>query len=200
MNSLLSNKQFAPDDGPASTIQPAKLLSGKIWTKFFPKVNTLEALVSPFKESATAFIQAMQAASVNVKITATLRPPQRTYLMHFSFLIAKGKQDPNTVPPKADVNIEWDHGNLATSIKAAKEMVAAYGIATSTTAPALQSNHIAGKAIDMTITNFKGKKIKRSDGTSVTVNSFDDLIKVGESYQVFHKLPDDLPHWSVTGK
>ena len=194
-------KQLFPDDNSGgATVQPAKLLSGKMWVKLFPGLKTLEALTSPFKESATAFINAMLESSVNVKISATLRPPQRAYLMHFSFLIAKGRQDPRTVPPKADVNIEWFHGNLPDSVRAAKEMVAAYGIATSTTAPALQSNHIAGNAVDMTITDFEGKQIKRADGTKVTVNSFNDLIRVGESYKVFHKLPDDRPHWSITGK
>ena len=194
------SRQFFPDDNSGAAVQPAKLLSGKIWVTLFPGLKTLEALSTPFKESATAFINAMLESGVNVKISATLRPPQRAYLMHFSFLIAKGKQDPRTVPPKADVNIEWFHGNIPDSVRAAKEMVAAYGIATSTTAPALQSNHIAGNAVDMTITGFAGKQIKSADGTKVTVNSFNDLIKVGESYKVFHKLPDDKPHWSVTGR
>lgn len=197
---FMISRYLIPDSGAGSPVQPAKILSGKVWVSLFPGLKTLDVLTSPFRESVTAFINAMTDASVNVRISATLRPPQRAYLMHFSFLIAKGSQDPRTVPPMNDVHIEWFHGNIPDSVKAAKEMVAAYGIATSTTAPALQSNHIAGNAVDMTITGFTGKQIKRQDGTRVTVNTFDDLIKVGETYKVFHKLPDDKPHWSVTGR
>lgn len=194
-------KQFSPDSNPgATTIKPAKLLSGKVWVTLFPGLKTLEALISPFKENASAFISAMQNAGMKVVINATLRPPQRAHLMHFSFLIAKKIQDPKSVPTMEGVNIEWFHGNIADSVKAAQEMVSGYAIATSTTAPALQSNHIAGKAVDMTIKGLAGKKIKKKDGTSVIVNSFDDLIKVGETYKVLHRLPDDKPHWSVTGK
>ena len=79
---------------------------------------------------------------------------------------------------------------IADSVKAAKEMVAAFGIDTSTTAHALQSNHIAGNAVDMTITNFEGKNIRKSDGTFITVNTFNDLIIVEGMYKDFHKLPD----------
>jgi hypothetical protein len=201
MNQFAISKQYSPGNTDTITaVQPATLLSGKMWVALFPGLKTLDALSSPFKELVTAFINAMLEASVNIRISATLRPPQRAYLMHFSFLIAKGQQDPKTVPPMAGVNIEWFHGNIQDSVNAAKEMVAAYGIATSTTPPALQSNHIAGNAVDMTITGFEGKQIKKQDGTKVTVNSFDDLIQLGESYKVFHKLPDDKPHWSLTGR
>ena len=197
-----TTKQLSPTNATGNGVQPAKILSGPIWVTMFPGLKTLDALTPPFRQMATAFIDAMNAASMTVKISATLRPPQRAFLMHYSFLIALGQQDPKTVPVKPDVNIQWFHGNVPDSVKAAKEMVAAFGIATtkSKIAPALNSNHIAGNAVDMTITGFAGKKIKRADGTVVTVNTFDDLIKVGETYKVFHKLPGDKPHWSTTGK
>ena len=200
MNQFSGSMKLSPDADPGAAMQPAKLLSGKIWVSMFPGLKTLDVLTSPFKENISAFIRAMQDSSVGVNITATLRPPQRAYLMHFSFLIAKGRQDPASVPPMKDVHIEWFHGNTTDSVKAAKEMVASYGIATSTTAPALQSNHIAGNAVDMRISSFAGKEIKKANGSKTIVNSFDDLIKVGETYSVFHKLPDDMPHWSVTGR
>ncbi|ADB36960.1 hypothetical protein [Spirosoma linguale] len=177
-----------------------KLLSGKIWVAMFPTSKSLEALSSPFRENIKAFINALKRAGATVSVSATLRPPQRAYLMHFSFLIAHSKQDPRNVPSMNDVNIEWFHGNIEDSIKAAKEMVNAYGIATTKTPPALMSNHISGNAIDMTISEFNGKEIAKQDGAFITVNVFNDLRTIGASYNVFNKIADDLPHWSTTGK
>lgn len=177
-----------------------KLLSGRVWVAMFPTSKSLETLSPPFRENIKAFISALKTAGATVNVSATLRPPQRAYLMHFSFLIARSRQDPRNVPLMNDVNIEWFHGNMADSIKAAKEMVTAYGIATNTTPPALMSNHISGNAVDMTISEFVGKKIEKRNGSLVTVNVFNDLRTIGASYNVFNKIADDLPHWSTTGK
>lgn len=182
-----------------TTVAP-KLLSGKIWVAMFPTSKSLEALSSPFRENIKAFINAVKAAGATVNISATLRPPQRAYLMHFSFLIARSTQDPRNVPSMNDVNIEWFHGNLTDSIKAAKEMVNAYSIATTNTPPALMSNHISGNAVDMKISEFTGKKIAKQNEELITVNIFNDLRTIGASYNVFNRIADDLPHWSTTGK
>jgi hypothetical protein len=81
--------------------------------------------------------------------------------------------------------MKWLHGNTTNSAKDTKEMAAAFGIAIFTTAPALQSNHIADYAVDMTITCFAGNQIKRSDGTRVIVNTTDDLLKAGKLIKYF---------------
>lgn len=75
----------------------------------------------------------------------------------------------------------------------------------STNAPALASNHIAGKAIDMDITWDGDLNVKRKDGTVVTLQYMSDpnlntkLHTVGESYRV-KKLKTDAPHWSSDGQ
>ena len=49
------------------------------------------------------------------------------------------------------VYIEWDHGDTTASIQAAASMVTAFGMDALLIAPALNSRHTEGKAIDMTI-------------------------------------------------
>src|SRR5258706_10945177 len=139
-------------------------LSGKIWVSRFPTQRTINALNSPFKENAQKFVDALKAATVNVKISATLRPPERAYLMHFSFKIAMEHTDAHTVPPKPGVDILWVHPTNAASVAAAKEMVSAYGIVRE---PSLTSHHISGFAIDMTLTDFVAKDIIKADGPVV---------------------------------
>ena len=75
-------------------------------------------------------------------------------------------------------------------------MVNAYGIVHQ---PSLTSNHIDGTAIDMTISNMKGKTMKNGGGKSIQINSNRDLHKVGASFGV-HKLVSDPPHWSANGR
>jgi hypothetical protein len=87
------------------------------------------------------------------------------------------------------------------------EMVHGFGLAVppkSTDAPALRSNHIAGKAVDMNITWTGTIKIKKKDGAEVSVaymadpNANTKLHEVGKSYSVIKRLTD-APHWSVDG-
>lgn len=106
------------------------------------------------------------------------------------------------------VDIQWDHGDLAKSKAGAGQMVTGFGLATpprSTVAPALVSNHIAGKAVDMDITWTGEIKVKNKDDSesSVTfssnVNTNVALHAVGATYGV-KKLVTDAPHWSFNGR
>jgi hypothetical protein len=69
----------------------------------FPGLKTQDVFTSLFKKSATTFINPMLEAFINVKISAPLRSPQRALLKHFSFLIAKGLQELNTIPAKENI-------------------------------------------------------------------------------------------------
>ena len=86
-------------------------------------------------------------------------------------------------------------------------MIDGFGLAVppnSTNAPALLSNHIRGKAIDMNISWTGTIKIKKKDGTEESVlfmgnvNNNTKLHAVGASYGV-KKLTTDAPHWSLDG-
>jgi hypothetical protein len=128
--------------------------------------------------------------------------------MHFCSRIFKQTINPQNVPSKAGVDIEWVHTkangsvDLAASRAAAKAMVNAYGIAYP---PALKSRHTEGRAIDMTIKWSGNLVIANRENTTTTVtstprNGFNlALRKVGKTYGV-NKNASDLPHWSTDGR
>jgi hypothetical protein len=182
-------------------------LSGPAWVPQFPNSKSPDSLAEPFKAKAKAFLTALKNAGPTVTIADTLRPPERAYLMHFAFSIARENLDPATVPAKAGVDIEWVHpatpavSSAKASKDAAETMVLAYGIAFK---PALGSRHTEGKAIDMSIAWIGDLVILKADGTSITVTSAprtgdnSSLQQVGASYGVI-KLVSDPPHWSSDG-
>ena len=183
-------------------------LSGAQWVSQFPTSNSLDDLTEPFRSNAKQFIGALRAAHAAVTIADTLRRPQRAYLMHYCFAIAKEGLDPASVPPMNGVDIQWVHTNaqgqadLAASKSAAQQMVNGYGIVFE---PALTSRHIEGKAVDMDISWQNNLVIAKADGSIQTITSLPrtgagntDLRQVGASYGVI-KLVSDAPHWSSDG-
>src|SRR6266403_560989 len=149
-------------------------LSGTQWVNQFQTSTSVDTLVQPFRGNVNRFIAALKAGGAQVSISATLRPPERAYLMHYSYRIANQGLDPQTVPAKAGVDIDWVHRNqngtvnLAASRLAAQQMVQAYGIAY---APVLVSRHEEGKAIDMTISWTVNLAIANASGTTVTITT-----------------------------
>jgi D-alanyl-D-alanine dipeptidase len=182
-------------------------LSGPTWVSQFPNSKSPDSLVEPFRTDVKGFLTALKNAGATVSIADTLRPPERAYLMHFAFSIARENLDPAAVPAKAGVDIQWVHPATpsVTSAKAsqdaAEKMVQAYGIAFK---PALGSRHTEGRAIDMSIAWIGDLVIAKADGTSITVTSAprsgdnSSLQHVGASYGVI-KLVSDPPHWSNDG-
>lgn len=182
--------------------------SGASWVSKFPTSRSLDDLVEPFRTNAKGFVSALRAASAAVAISDTLRPPERAYLMHFSFAIARENADPTTVPAMAGVDIQWAHttaagtADLAASKAGAEQMIQGYGIVFK---PALTSRHTDGKAVDMDISWQGNLVIAKPDGTSKTISSTPrtgagngDIQAVGSSYGVI-KLLSDPPHWSSDG-
>lgn len=169
--------------------------------------SSVEDLEDVFKAKVKEFIKALEDAGATVDITATRRHENRAYLFHWCWKVALNKVKASQVPAKTGVDIVWDHGDETRSKEGAQAMVTGFGLAVppdSTDPPALTSNHIAGKAIDMDIT-WTGKiKVKRKTGTEVEVEYKDNvnantaLHGVGDSYGVM-KLTSDAPHWSFNG-
>src|SRR4051812_44451211 len=183
---------------------PGNLSGGAWWDANqakFPNSNKVSDLASPFRENVDDFISALKAAGASVHVTATRRDKRRAALMQHSWDVAHGAIDPKHVPVIKGVDINWDHGNLATSQAAAQEMVDKFGIVFR---PALSSLHIFGRAIDMDISWTGTIHVKNKSDQNITIGaphngaSNPALHAVGASYGV-RKLLSDKPHWSDNG-
>ncbi len=203
------NNLRQPSRKSARSIAPLSTeLSGAIWVMRFPGSNSVNDLEPPFRTNVNKFIVALTGANAGIIVTSTFRPPERAYLMHWSWKIVKGLSSGQDIPPMPGVSIIWWHGNLANSRRAALEMVNGYGIGHLRVAPALASRHTQRRAIDMKISWNGNLRIKKANGQSVTITSIPknganrDLISVGATYNVLHfHLPErDVPHWSTDGR
>lgn len=183
-------------------------LSGASWVPLYPGSSDVADLEPGFREKVQAFIGALKAGGASYRITSTLRPPQRAYLMHWAWMITKKDFDPRRVPLLAGVDIEWWHGNEEDSRTAAQAMVNGYGIDTLLVAPALHSRHIDGKAVDMHVGWTGTLKIRTAGGAETEIDAQPrdstnpELIKAGATYGVIHfgDVMKDRPHWSTDGR
>lgn len=186
--------------------------SGKYWVTWANQnalnSSKLADLDAGFKAKVKEFIKALEDAGAKVSVSATKRNKKRAYLFHWSWKISQNKSKPSEATKMVGVDIEWDHGDLEKSKAGALEMVKGFGLAVpprSIFPPSLTSNHIEGKAVDMTITWKNTIKVKKKDGTVVdipfmqNVNGNTALHQVGDSYGV-KKLKSDAPHWSYNGR
>lgn len=196
-------------------------VSGASWVSLYPTSQSLAGLEPDFRAKTQAFLDALATAGASVKITATRRPRERAYLMHYAWCLWRGSGavTPRTVPnfqPRAGesaIDIQWLHRTAAgapdehASLAAAHDMVRGYAISNLLVAPALASNHIAGKAIDTVISWTGPLSIKQKDGAIQVIDTAPrnhtnpDLIKVGKTYGVIHitNIRKDPWHWSFDG-
>lgn len=193
-------------DGVA--LAPARKLSGPHWISRFPDGGKVEDLEPVFGAACSAFITALRAGGATVEIHSTRRPRERAYLMNAAWRIAREGIDPRSIEAFPAVDIEWAHTKQdgtydpIASRKAASAMVVAYDIAFK---PALNSNHIAGNAIDMSIRWRGSLTVADARRTAVKIDGtprsgmHPTLWQVGKSYGV-RKLPSDPPHWSANGR
>ena len=181
--------------------------SGVQWVAKFPTSVKTSDLANPFRTNFEAFQQAMKNAGITVKITASLRPPERAYLMHYSWMIVNGQIKPADVPPLPALrgaNIIWNHAH---AMKGAQEMVDGYGIGGLLVPPSLKSRHIEGRAID-TVLSWDGDiSVQAKDGLFKDIigtsrnATHPGLIAAGATYGVIHFKPasSDKVHWSDDG-
>jgi hypothetical protein len=197
----------APAEAPAAPADD-RVLSGSDWCAQFPTSTSVSDLEADFGGKVQKFIDALTAAGVPPNISATKRPEERAFLMHWSWRIVKDNYDAQTIPARDGVKINWWHGDAEKSKKAAQDMVDTYQTGGGKQAPSLTSRHIEGKAIDMD-TNWAGDlTIKNADDSEAKITSEPrtganaDLITVGATYGVIHftKAANDVPHWSTDGK
>lgn len=176
-------------------------LSGPIWVNRFPTSTAVSDLAPAFATAVGNFIDSLRAGGAGISIAATLRPPERAYLMHVAWRIARESLAAEDAPTMAGVDIDWVHrdrrgrADATASRSAALGMVGLYGIVHR---PALSSRHTEGRAIDMTISNYSGKTFADGEGTATRVRTAAELHALGDSFGVI-KLVSDPPHWSDDG-
>ena len=182
-------------------------LSGKDWwhanQASYPNSQEIDDLEPGFRSKVENFVDSLKHAGANVVVKSTLRNPSRAYLMHYCWKIAYGEVDPEDVPKRGGVDIEWDHGDLEKSRKGAEEMVNLFGMAH---IAALNSNHIRGKAIDMNI-SWKNTLVMTRPAPLLTriesrprTGQNRELHEIGATVFGVRKLVSDPPHWSYDGK
>lgn len=188
-------------------------LSGSRWAERFRGSSALRDLKGSFRDRAEAFVEALRASGASVTISATYRPPQRAYLMHWCWMIVKRNVDPATVPAMDGVDINWTHddagGNYSrqASVNAARAMVEKFNIQSLGVAPALQSRHTLGYGIDMNIRWGGTLAMPDAYGNIVHIATLPrsglnlELRRVGETYGVikYNRAGRDDPHWSDNG-
>lgn len=185
-----------------------KELSGAKWAQQFPGGTDISDLAGTFRHAVDDFVRAMIEAGIKVKIDATYRPIQRSYLMHWSWRIVNDGIDPATIPPMAGVEIEWQHPTAAGSLKAANDMVDALSIRRLRTKPALRSQHNFRLAIDMSLSWSGTVSVVDANGDLVHIKALPrtgmnrQLIEVGATYGVRKYVGGsrDVPHWSNNGR
>lgn len=186
--------------------------SGPQWVERFPTSVSLLDLEGAFAVGAKNFVDALTQAGATTRIAATYRPPERAYLMHFACLVAGYRRPadgawyqihPAHVPPRAGVDIDWNHnGDLTAARDAARAMVSAYGIAYPA---ALVSRHTERRAMDMAVEWLDALTIIEADGKTCVITSSPrdetnpQLAVVAATYGVV-KHRTDKPHWSDDGR
>ncbi|UYY57226.1 hypothetical protein [Sphingomonas sp. S2-65] len=181
-------------------------LSGAEWFAAnearFPNSNRVADLAPGFATQTGQFLAALRQAGAVVRVSSTLRNRNRAWIMHYAWRIASGEVEPAAVPPNPEVDILWDHGDARASRRAAQAMVELFGIRFK---PSITSNHIAGTAIDMTITWDQPIQVLDAAGRAQRIdqprsgNDNTDLHDVGATYGL-HKLATNPPHWSADGR
>jgi len=189
--------------------------SGPHWTHEFKSSKSIDALKGSFKTDFKNFHDALVKAGAKPQIADTYRPPQRNFLMYWSWMIAKEDYDPEKVPKMSGIDIDWVHrdadkkADLEASKKAAEEMVKAYHTRYKPANPSKHSKHEIGEAADMSVSWSGDLTIPDGNGKNTTIKSSPrthdnkDLQKLALSYGVKHNVhcgpKDDHTHWSTGG-
>ncbi len=202
--------QAKTSDAPPAPQASTKILSGASW---YDRANSLgwsnstdfASLDPTWGAKCQTFVEGLRASGASVEITAGLRHPKRAKLMHYAWNVSRGAKTPeeaNTDCQADGIDINWDHGDLATSKSEAGKLKSAFALVAE---PSLTSNHIRGKAVDMNIKNVPAKVTiggKSYDTEAATRGSFDEdkVDHIGKQLGVIWYGPGDDVHWSHTGR
>jgi uncharacterized protein YcbK (DUF882 family) len=187
---------------PAPQAAAGDRLSGAHWVEKYKTEPTLDLLKDPFKGHISAFIEMLRSNRSRVAISATYRAPERAWLMHWAWMVARGKitySKLNSISNPQKIDIVWDHGDEASSREAARAMVSGYHMAH---VAALSSRHTEGRAVDITIRRLPEiLKIDKKEWPIgvARADANEALWFIGEHLFSVKKLATDPPHWSDDG-
>ena len=160
-----------------------------------------------FKSKAKAFIAALKAQGITVKVSAAYRPVERSYLMYNAFQIARG-MDATKAKTWPGVPIDWAHRSAdgtpdpVAANRAAEAMCAGYGIhphsAQQKVGKLAFSSHNKRAAIDVNVSGYVGKTVKNKAGDDIKLIKFTDLFSVGLTHGVIYYNQEKM-HWSTHG-
>lgn len=148
-NSSLQRQEDEPE--PTEPLEETKFPSGAGWVDRFPVSEELRDLDSNFTNDVREFIAALEEGGANVEVLSTQTPPERAYLMHWAWRIAKEGFDPRSVPYMDGVDIRWWHDDMEASRDAAWAMVHGYEIQDLKAPPPLTSAYTDGQALALQI-------------------------------------------------
>ena len=189
-------------------VEVERELSGAQWCPRYPRSDSIVTLQPKFQLAVSNFMWALEQAGANYFIANTFRPKEACYLMHNAWMIWKRKVKPQAVTPMPGVAIDWVHPSQEESVNAAYAMCVGYKLLNLADAPALESNHTKGLAVDVSF-NWAGTlRVKNVDDSVVVIESHprdnmnSELWKVGASYGVmrYYRPEKDKPHWSFNGR
>ncbi|MDX9723503.1 MAG: M15 family metallopeptidase [Myxococcota bacterium] len=203
-----SNPQ-TPADTPAPATGAATKSGSHIpgWATQQGYVNStnfgdLDATWGP---KAETFVTGLRGSGASVNVTAGLRHPKRARIMRTAWDLAGGAVNvatANADSAAAGVAVDWDHGNAAASRTKAAQTKSAFGLVAR---PSLTSNHIAGKAIDMSIQNVPanltvgGRAFQARARSGGTLDE-SKVKHIGDAFGVIWYGPGDYVHWSHNGR
>ncbi len=147
---------------PMEPAAEAKFPSGAGWVERFPTSEEVRDLDSNFVNDVNEFIAVLEDAGANVEVLATQTPPERAYLMHWAWRIAKEGFDPRRVPYMEGVDVRWWHDDVGASRDAAWSMVHGYEIQDWKSPPPLISPYTEGQALAMQI-RWRGELVLYRD-------------------------------------
>ena len=79
----------------ATPAESSRELSGPAWVSRYPTSRSIDDLEAGFRSKVRNFIGSIEAAGGQVSISATRRPAERAYLMHYAWKIANGTIQPS---------------------------------------------------------------------------------------------------------
>ena len=182
--------------------------SGPAWAVEFPVSASLRDLSVTFGAQVRRFVEALAAAGAVVEVLSTRWSPEAAYLMHWAWRIAKESFDPRRVPEMSGIRITWWHGDIYASQDAARAMVEAYGIEDLKAAPPVDSPHVRGDGVDMSVAWDGVIPIQDAGGIEhvITSDAMDgvneELLAVAETYGLFYgnNFHETWLHYSVDGR